>query len=136
MFRETLRAGRCSVVGGRAGSGGCGGGLALGADQMPTKTALHLLTHALANATRNGRLPPARIPAGTSPAPQSMASPLPVPLPEQQIPRGTWAAIVALHARYPKELERLKDGWWEDNSQTETLTALVRIADRVAGDRS
>jgi hypothetical protein len=36
-----------------------------------------------------------------------------------------WGAIVALHGRYPRQLENLKDGWWTDDSQTETLRALA-----------
>lgn len=36
-----------------------------------------------------------------------------------------WAQIVALHGRYPRHLAHLKDGWWEDDSHTETLCALV-----------
>ncbi len=36
-----------------------------------------------------------------------------------------WGAIVALHGRYPRHLEHLKDGWWTDDSLTETLCALA-----------
>jgi hypothetical protein len=36
-----------------------------------------------------------------------------------------WGAIVALHGRYPRALENLKDGWWTDEQQTETLCALA-----------
>lgn len=36
-----------------------------------------------------------------------------------------WGAIVALHARYPRQLEHLKHGWWNDESHTETLCALT-----------
>lgn len=36
-----------------------------------------------------------------------------------------WGAIVALHGRYPKALENLKDGWWDDEQHTETLCALT-----------
>ncbi|HEX3509966.1 MAG TPA: hypothetical protein VHT27_02585 [Solirubrobacteraceae bacterium] len=39
--------------------------------------------------------------------------------------RQTWSAIVALHARYPRHLEHLQHGWWEDDAQTEQLSALV-----------
>jgi hypothetical protein len=94
-------------------------------DQTPTKTALQLFTHALANATKRGRLPPARIPAAPVEAPGPRPSHIPAPIPGQEIPTETWEAIVALHARYRRELERLKDGWWEDNSQCETLAALA-----------
>jgi hypothetical protein len=37
----------------------------------------------------------------------------------------TWGAIVALHGRYPRHLQDVKTGWWEDESQTETLCALA-----------
>jgi hypothetical protein len=37
----------------------------------------------------------------------------------------TWGAIVALHGRYPRHLEHLKDGWWRDEAHTETLCALA-----------
>jgi hypothetical protein len=36
-----------------------------------------------------------------------------------------WGSIVALYGRYTRELEHLKDGWWEDSSHVETLCALV-----------
>ena len=36
-----------------------------------------------------------------------------------------WGSIVALHGRYPHHLEALKDGWWNNDAQTETLSALV-----------
>jgi hypothetical protein len=40
-----------------------------------------------------------------------------------------WGAIVALHGRYPDELRGLKQGWWEDTAQVETLCALVAWRD-------
>jgi len=39
--------------------------------------------------------------------------------------REMWGAIVALHGRYPRHLQHLKDGWWNDEGQTETLCALA-----------
>jgi hypothetical protein len=36
-----------------------------------------------------------------------------------------WEEIVALHGRYPRALGALKEGWWTDDAQTETLCALV-----------
>ena len=39
--------------------------------------------------------------------------------------REMWGSIVALHGRYPRHLEHLKHGWWEDEAQTETLAALA-----------
>jgi hypothetical protein len=36
-----------------------------------------------------------------------------------------WGAIVALHGRYPRHLQNLKDEWWRDDAHTETLCALA-----------
>jgi hypothetical protein len=36
-----------------------------------------------------------------------------------------WGAIVALHGRYPRHLQNLKDEWWTDEAHTETLCALA-----------
>ncbi|HEX4837067.1 MAG TPA: hypothetical protein VFV03_00875 [Solirubrobacteraceae bacterium] len=36
-----------------------------------------------------------------------------------------WGAIVALHGRYPRILEHLKDQWWTDEFHTEMLCALA-----------
>ena len=37
----------------------------------------------------------------------------------------TWGAIVALHGRYPRQLEALNEGWWTDEGHRETLCALA-----------
>jgi hypothetical protein len=39
--------------------------------------------------------------------------------------REMWGAIVALHGRYPRHLQDVKDGWWTDDSHTESLCALA-----------
>lgn len=36
-----------------------------------------------------------------------------------------WGAIVALHGRYPRLLEALKEEWWTDEAHTEILCALA-----------
>ncbi|MGO8905182.1 MAG: hypothetical protein ACLQMH_06095 [Solirubrobacteraceae bacterium] len=36
-----------------------------------------------------------------------------------------WGAIVALDGRYPRHRQDVKDGWWTDHSQTETLCTLA-----------
>lgn len=36
-----------------------------------------------------------------------------------------WAAICALHARYPQQLGALQEGWWTQPAQIETLAALA-----------
>jgi len=38
--------------------------------------------------------------------------------------REMWGSVVALHGRYPRHLEHLKDGWWEDEATAETLCAI------------
>jgi hypothetical protein len=42
-----------------------------------------------------------------------------------------WGAIVALHGRYPRHLENLKKGWWNDEAQTELLGALALWRDEI-----
>jgi hypothetical protein len=37
-----------------------------------------------------------------------------------------WGAIVALHGRYPGQLEALKDQWWIDEAHVEYLCALAQ----------
>ena len=37
---------------------------------------------------------------------------------------GLWAAVLALCARYPKELQRLEASWWRNRARTEQLAAL------------
>jgi hypothetical protein len=40
--------------------------------------------------------------------------------------REMWGAIVALHGRYPAQLEALKDKWWLDEAHVENLCALTQ----------
>ena len=35
----------------------------------------------------------------------------------------TWGSIVALYGRYPRALQHLKDGWWEDASHVDAVRA-------------
>jgi hypothetical protein len=39
--------------------------------------------------------------------------------------RKTWAAVCALHERYPRQLQHLGESWWRDRAQVETLAALA-----------
>jgi CopG-like RHH_1 or ribbon-helix-helix domain, RHH_5 len=39
--------------------------------------------------------------------------------------REMWGSVVALHGRYPRQLEHLKDGWWDDEATAETVCALA-----------
>ncbi|HTX06969.1 MAG TPA: hypothetical protein VME22_00075 [Solirubrobacteraceae bacterium] len=44
---------------------------------------------------------------------------------ERRIWRGElWLAVLALCARYPRELQRLESGWWRTTSRIEQLAAL------------
>ena len=43
-----------------------------------------------------------------------------------------WGAIVALHARYPRQLEHLKHGWWDDEATDRDSLRPGRLA---RGDR-
>jgi hypothetical protein len=48
-----------------------------------------------------------------------------------------WAAVLALHNRYPKELARLEASWWQNTARIEQLAALDawRLAiDQASGD--
>jgi hypothetical protein len=36
-----------------------------------------------------------------------------------------WGQVVPLHGRYPRQLQDVKAGWWTDDSQTETPSALA-----------
>jgi hypothetical protein len=95
-------------------------------DQALTRTALQLLTNALHTPPRKGRLPAASPATSQAGSPQKRAlCLLPAPLPDQEIAPATWQAIVALHGRYPRQLENLKTGWWKHPSHAETLTALA-----------
>ncbi len=39
--------------------------------------------------------------------------------------RKMWGSVVALRGRYPRHLEYLRDGWWEDEATAETVCALA-----------
>jgi hypothetical protein len=82
----------------------------------------------------------AEILAGRDPKRTLAATPVPVPKepdPDRRAPwiepfydrqewrAMMWGSIVALHGRYPRALEHLKDGWWDDAAHIETLCALV-----------
>jgi hypothetical protein len=97
--------------------------LAASADTRTATLASHLLQSAISQAGHDGKpvLPPAPIrpPEGGERAPWLE------PYGGSRDWRGsTWAAIVALHGRYPRHLAHLKDQWWTDHAQTETLSAL------------
>jgi hypothetical protein len=100
--------------------------LAAGADEAPSKLAAHLVSVGVALAAKDGKvrpLKPARIVGRRTDRdrPQWLEPYGGDPTWRQQM----WGAVVALHGRYPRALEALKDGWWSDESHTEILCALA-----------
>ncbi len=97
--------------------------LAAGAGEPPSTLAARIVRDAIALAATEGEVratkTPARVALETSARPQWLE-------PYGGDPRWRaemWGAIVALHARYPRQLEHLKVGWWTDEAQTEILCA-------------
>ncbi len=100
--------------------------LAAGADTPPSTLAGQMVRDGVALAAKDGKVRPLR------PAPVlvggkgSDRAPWLEPYGgDSDWRQQTWGAIVALHGRYPLQLGPLKDQWWTDDSQTETLSALA-----------
>jgi hypothetical protein len=100
--------------------------LAAGADTPPSTLAAHMVQAAVAQAAKDGKLRPLR------PAPVLVArkgnerAPWLEPYGgDSKWRQQMWGAIVALHGRYPTQLNTLKDKWWTNESETETLCALA-----------
>ena len=100
--------------------------LASAADTPPATLASQLLSGAVAQAAQEGKVRPLRpthLLVGTK---GSERAPWLQPYggdPEWRT--QMWGQIVALHGRYPNHLASLKESWWNDDSQTETLCALA-----------
>jgi hypothetical protein len=97
--------------------------LAAAADTRTATLASQLLQSAISQTANDGRpapAPPVRAHKGSERAPwlEPYGG-------SAEWRKSTWAAIVALHGRYPQHLEHLKDKWWTDHAQTETLAALA-----------
>jgi hypothetical protein len=98
--------------------------LAASADMRTATIASRLLQSAIGEVAEGGRLAPLHAPVKSHQG--SERAPWLEPYggsPDWR--KNTWAAIVALHGRYPRHLEHLKDHWWTDHAQTETLAALA-----------
>jgi hypothetical protein len=100
--------------------------LAAGAGQPPSTLAGQLVRNGVALAAKDGNLP------ALSPPPRPVAGKGSERAPWLEPYGGDpdwrqqmWGQVVALHGRYPKALQALKDDWWTDESQTETLCALA-----------
>lgn len=100
--------------------------LAANTDQKPAALAAQIVQNAVAHAAKDGKIRPPK------------TQPITVARDRGQRPawlepyggdptwrQQTWGAIVALHGRYPRHLEHLKHGWWNDEAHTEILSALA-----------
>jgi hypothetical protein len=100
--------------------------LAASADEAPATLAARMVRNGVALAANDGKvrpLKPARVVVGRRDGgrPPWLEPYGGDPTWRQQM----WGAIVALHGRYPRTLGPLKDGWWTDESHTETLCAFA-----------
>jgi hypothetical protein len=100
--------------------------LAAGSGEAPSTVASQLVRAGVRDAGPQGRVRMLRAvpdaPGGSATAPPRWLEPYGG---DPAWRRQMWGAIVALHARYPRLLEALKDGWWTDEAHTETLCALA-----------
>ena len=100
--------------------------LAAAADTPPSTLAAQMVQTGVALAAKDGKVRPLR------PAPALVGGNCSERAPWLEPYGGDadwrqqmWGAVVALHGRYPTQLQALKDKWWKDDSQTETLCALA-----------
>lgn len=100
--------------------------LAAAAGEPPSTLAAHIVRNGVSDAARQGRVSSLR---ATVPVDAGKHAGRPGWLePSGGDPgwrRLMWGAIVALHGRYPRLLEAMKQGWWTDQVHTEILCALV-----------
>jgi hypothetical protein len=102
------------------------GELAAGADQAPATLAAQMVRNGVALAAKDGQVCPIR--SGPVLVGRNGGTRPPWLEPYGGDPewrQQMWGAVVALHGRYPTQLQALKDKWWKDDSQTETLCALA-----------
>jgi hypothetical protein len=100
--------------------------LAAGAGEPPSTLAGQMVRQGVAEAAREGKVRPLK---RTLPLVRRMG----IERARWLEPYGgdpswreeMWGAIVALHGRYPRHLEALKDGWWTDEGHLEILGALA-----------
>jgi hypothetical protein len=96
------------------------------AGQPASRVAATLINLAL---NTDARLARDRAPARSVSASHDAAQPPswiePIAVAERRAWRSElWAAVLALCARYPKELQRLEASWWRNRARTEHLAAL------------
>jgi len=100
--------------------------LAAGADTPPSTLAAHFVQAGIAQAANDGQVRPLRTAPPVTPPRGGERAPWLEPYGgDQQWRRQMWGQVVALHGRYPTQLEALKEKWWTDEFTTETLCALA-----------
>jgi len=100
--------------------------LANNADTPPATLASQFVQAGVAQAAKDGKVRPLRQTPVVTGARGGERAPWLEPYGgDSRWRRQMWGAIVALHGRYPEQLETLKDKWWTSESTTETLCALA-----------
>ncbi len=100
--------------------------LAAGADTPPSTLAAQIVSGGVALAAKDGKVRPLRPASVLVGGNDSERAPWLEPYGgDSEWRKQMWGALVALHGRYPTQLEALKDKWWKDDSLTETLCALA-----------
>jgi hypothetical protein len=100
--------------------------LANNADTPPGTLASQFVQAGVAQAAKDGKVRPLRQAPVLTGARGGERPPWLEPYGgDSQWRRQMWGAIVALHGRYPEQLETLKDKWWTSESTVETLCALA-----------
>ncbi len=104
--------------------------LANRAGEPPAKIAAHMIRQAVANAETDGSARRERTDDDTAddaqPPERDGRPPWLEPYGGSREWRGLmWGAIVGLHTRYPDALSPLKEDWWRNPTQLETLSSLA-----------
>jgi len=100
--------------------------LAAGADQPPSTLAGQMVRNSVSLAAKDGKVRPLRQAPVLLKRTGNQRAPWLEPYGGDPTWRQQmWGAIVALHGRYPRHLQNLKDQWWTDEAHTETLCALA-----------
>jgi hypothetical protein len=100
--------------------------LAAGADTPPSTLAAQMVQAGVAQAAKDGKVRPLRGAPVLVGSQDSERAPWLEPYGgDSEWRQQTWGQVVALHGRYPVQLQALKDKWWTDESTTETLSALA-----------
>jgi hypothetical protein len=100
--------------------------LAAAAGEPPSTLAGQIVRHGVALAAKDGKVRPLRSAPVLVGGKNGERAPWLEPYGgDGEWRQQMWGQVVALHGRYPLQLQALKDKWWTDESQTETLCALA-----------